>query len=69
MSRTEIKEKAREELMIEAQIAFTAIGDIRNGSYIEDETERAAVFAEMDNQFKRIEKLFGYVPGSWQRGI
>ena len=69
MTRTEIKEKARCELMLATQVAFHAMTETYGGSYIEDDTDRNAVIAEMDEQFKRIEKMFGYVPGSWQRGI
>ena len=69
MTKTEIKAKAREELLIATQVAFHAVTDTRSGGYIEDDTERASVLAEMDNQFKRIEKMFGYVPGSWTKGV
>lgn len=69
MKRTEIKEEARKELMMAAQVAFYAVQDYRSGGYIADIDERKVLMAEMDEQFKRIEKLFGYVPGSWARGI
>jgi len=37
-------------------------------AFYSDEAKDKAVFAEMDKQMKRIEKLFGYKPGSWRRG-
>lgn len=69
MTRTEIKENARRELLIAMQTSFSAITERNSGSYIEDDTERQAVFAEMDKQMERVEKIFGYVPGSWARGV
>ena len=68
MTKTELKLKAQSELMLAMQIAFCAIEEENGGSYIEDDTERELMVAEMDNQFKSVEKLFGYVPGSWTRG-
>ncbi len=68
MTKTEIKSKAREELLMAMQVAFEAVHMNNSGSYIEDDTERQAVTAEMDKQFARVEKIFGYVPGSWARG-
>ena len=69
MKKAEIKEKAHEELMTAMQVAFHSVGDYHDGSYIEDEKERAIILKEMEKQFCRVEKLFGYIPGSWQRGI
>jgi hypothetical protein len=56
-SKKEIKERAQDELMHSLANAFYS-----------DEAKDKAVFAEMDKQMKRIEKLFGYKPGSWRRG-
>lgn len=30
--------------------------------------DQALELAELDKQFRRVEKLFGYVPGSYSRG-
>jgi len=30
--------------------------------------EKALVLEQLDKQMSRIEKMFGYVPGSWMRG-
>ena len=67
-TKTEIKDLAKFELSSAMQVAFNSITERRSGSYIEDDNERAAVFAEMDKQFVRVENLLGYKPGSWQRG-
>ena len=69
MTRTELKQRAQSELMTATQIAFEAIQEYRSGSYIEDPAEREMVRAEMDKQFTRMERLFNYEPGSWQRGV
>jgi len=55
-SKKEIKELAQDELMHSLANAFYG-----------DDAKDKAVFAEMDKQMKRIEKLFGYKPGSWSR--
>ena len=57
-SKKQIKETAQDALLSALQQAFES-------SAAEDE----AVFAEMDKQFARIEKTFGYKPGSWTRGV
>jgi len=57
MKKSTIKAVAKQEMLIAMQVAFHSIGSSRSGSYIEDEAERAEVFAAMDTQFKRIEKL------------
>ena len=63
MTKTEIKQKAQDELMSAMQTAFVA--------YLErtwrQETSEDLV-AEMSRQMARVEKLFGYELGSWQRG-
>lgn len=69
MTKTEIKDKAHFELMAAMQVSFHAVTDRISGSYIEDDTERELIIAEMDKQMKRVEKMFGYIPGSWTRGI
>jgi hypothetical protein len=62
MTKTELKQKAQHELMSAMQAAFYSIAD----NY-DDETA-AELTAAADDQMKRVEKLFGYVPGSWARG-
>lgn len=57
MTKTEIKWQAQEELMYGLQIAMT--------NY-EDDDE---VYAEMEKQFRRVEKFFGYEEGSFPLGV
>jgi len=54
----EIKQQAQDALMSAAQAAFES-----------DAAEDSAVFKAMDKEFARIEKMFGYSPGSWTRGV
>jgi hypothetical protein len=54
MTKKQIKEQAQDAIMETAQTAFRS--------------ENSQLHKEMDKQFKRIEKLFGYDPGSWNRG-
>lgn len=56
MSKKETKQKAQDELMLALQTAF----------YNEDLTDEER--EEMSKQMERIEKMFGYTPGSWLRG-
>ena len=55
MTKKAIKERAQDELMCALQTAFNehTLNELRG---------------EMDHQMTRIEKLFGYDPGSWIRG-
>ena len=62
MTKTEIKEEAIFELMCAMQTAFTE----RLESMYPDNWEE--IQAEMSKQFARVEKLFGFVPYSWERG-
>lgn len=57
MTSKERKQKARFQLLAAIQTAFS---DYNNHS--EEMKE------EMSKQMERVEKMFGYVPGSWQRG-
>ncbi len=59
MTRTETKQKAQDELMSAMQIAFARA---------HDEGTSDDLAAEMSSQMARVEKLFGYDPGSWRRG-
>ncbi len=59
MTRTEQKQQAQNNLMSAMQIAFAR-------AY--DEKDSADSIAEMSRQMERVEKLFGYEPGSWARG-
>jgi restriction endonuclease len=70
VTKTEIKHKAQKHIMEAVQCSFDMMVSTHGGTfgtYTQDEIE--AINAEMDEQMKRIEKLFGYVPGSWQRGV
>lgn len=58
-TRQEIKEAAQDKIMQGIQGAF---------SLASDEGDDEKVVKEMDKQFKRIEKMFGYDIGSWNRG-
>ena len=64
MNRTEIKQKAQDALMTAAQSGFYAIYEKGNVN----EEDAKIIAKEMDIQMTRIEKLFGYTPGSWGRG-
>ena len=59
MTRKETKHQAQAELMSAMQIAFERTP--KNPA-------EADVTAEMSRQMERVEKLFGYEPGSWVRG-
>ena len=69
MTRSEIKDKAQRHLMSAMQIAFTQVAENSMGVYGEySDQEGEIILAEMDEQMKRVEKLFGFKPGSWTRG-
>ena len=55
-TKKDIKEEAQDELMSAMQVAFNNVSN-------------REVVKEMDRQFKRVEKLFGYNMGSWNRGV
>ena len=55
MTKTEVKQNAQDELLHYAASAFYAAAD--NGASEEE-------VAALKQQFARIEKLFGYEPGS-----
>lgn len=61
MTRTELKQTAQNELVSAMQVAFNSVTD--------SEEDSPALVEEMNKQFERVEKLFGYVPGSWNRGV
>jgi hypothetical protein len=64
MKRRELKQKAQDLLLLATTTAFIRL--------IDDDTlthnERHELYAEMDKQLIRVEKLFNYEPGSWLRG-
>lgn len=69
MTKTEIKQKAQKHIMEAVQCSFDMLVSTYGGSFgVYNQEEIEAINAEMDLQMARIEKLFGYVPGSWQRG-
>lgn len=57
-SKTQLKQAAQDDLLYYAASAFYAAAD---NAETRDDPEYAA---ELRRQFERIEKLFGYVPGS-----
>ena len=73
-SKREIKNKVQDELLSAIGIAFNRLEeefeptDTRKRT---DEQEKLYQenYRQMDAQFKRIEKLFGVIPGSTLRGI
>ena len=60
LKQLELKQLAQEKLMQGAQTAFACLDP--------DADESEELRAEMDAQMTRIEKLFGYNPGSFGRG-
>lgn len=58
MTKTQVKQRAQSVIMESAQRVFYAA---------ENEGMNPEIIAELDKQFTRLEKLFGYVPGSWLR--
>jgi len=62
MTKRQLKTKAQHRLMTAMQTAF---GDALRET--DDRMVPAAVRDEMDLQFARVEKLLGYVQGSWRR--
>lgn len=59
MTKTEAKRKAQDMLVNAAMTAFYAVYD--------GEEKDPAVLVALETQARRIEKLFGYEPGSWMR--
>ena len=57
MTKAEIKHKAQDELLSAMQVAFNTLA------------VDSDLWVEADKQMERVEKLFGYVPGSWNRGV
>ena len=57
LTKTQVKEAAQKELLCAMQVAFSGI---------EIDT---TLWVEADKQMKRVERLFGYVAGSWNRGV
>ena len=55
-TKTALKQEAQSELLLAMQVAFNGL------------VKDSPVWVEADAQMKRVEKLFGYVPGSWTRG-
>ena len=65
MNKTDAKHRAQDELLSAMGVAFMRIHE--DSTDMSDE-ERQLVLEKMDQQMLRVEKLFGYVPGSWTRG-
>lgn len=64
MTKNQIKRAAQDQLMAAMQTAFYAIYE--SGEVAPEDQD--AVRDEADRQMRRVEKLFGYEPGSWGRG-
>lgn len=60
MKRSALKRDARDELMRGMQAAIAGIQDVNTNSYFMDKRN------EMIEQFRRVEKDFGYKPGHWR---
>lgn len=58
MTRTERKQAAQDALMVGMQAALDNIA-----------ADDAEVYRTAVEQFRRVEKLFGYVPGSFSAGV
>ena len=67
MTRTQIKQNAQDELMHSIQSGFTRISESVPYSYCQSDAE--AINTEMSRQMARAEKLFGFEPFSWHRGV
>ncbi len=59
--KAEIRDKAQDRLMDALGVAFSRL-------YDEEPEHMEEIKEAMDAQMKRIERLFGYDPGSWARG-
>ena len=66
MTRTELKRKAQAEILDAAMQSTIRTAEMNLDGL--NDKDMIDLIAEMDNQLKRIEKMFGYVPGSWMRG-
>ena len=65
-TKRERKEQAQAELLHALSTAFYRVADEAGYDGMDDEA-REMCYADLDEQMKRIEKLFGYEPGSWSR--
>ena len=65
MSKQTPKQIAQEHLLTAMQAAFNRIDDDVDLT----EKQRAVIHDQADKQMKRIEKMFGFVEGSWGRGV
>lgn len=65
MTKTEIKHKAQDELLHGMQTAFARMAD--DISLSGEELDLLRI--EADKQMSRVEKMFGYEPGSFYRGV
>lgn len=64
MTKTEAKEAAQDAMMHSLQSVTYFISDNHDWN----EREKQQVFDAFETQFRRIEKIFGYDPGSWGMG-
>lgn len=63
-SKKELKEEAQSRLLSAMSIAFNQVED----TYLTRE-QKDALSEMMDREMKRVEKMFGYDPGSFMRGV
>jgi len=66
MTRTELKKKAQAEILNVAMQSMFRTADMNLDGL--NDKDMITLTDEMDKQLRRIEKMFGYVPGSWRRG-
>lgn len=64
MTKRELKMVAQDRILTAISGAFYSVSDDPDLNA----KDREAVIDELDRQFRRVEKLFGYEPGSWLRG-
>lgn len=66
-TRKQVKEEAQDKLMQAMQVAWNHLS--RAYDFDESDIEKVTLDKEMDLQFQRVEKLFGYEKKSWSRGV
>jgi len=63
------KHKAQAMLLSGIQVAFSRFNEGESADLIQmTDREKTLVLDQMDKQMGRVEKMFGFEPGSWMRG-
>ena len=65
-TKRERKQQAQTELLHALSTAFYRVADDGGYEGLDDEAKEMLI-ADLDEQMRRIEKLFGIEPGSWGR--